>query len=251
MPYAYHWLYRRCPTTLSIILLRCGNNSSLSRSQSSGNVLNSYMSSLAVSPFSFSSNQLDGISKVPMRRHLSNVEQFSDRNSGSTSSLNMPPTNRLDFRRHSVSPEPLIQRLSSFSNDERPKITRSYEGQSPPFMEEEETDYNLLSKPFTKMNGHSSQEPYHHDRQKFLSMGSLRMGNHTPSQPSTLSYQHHHSSDNINGNKLTFKGKGIQKISVENNGLYAHNSNVQLLSSKKLPSLDKGLDIKWEVSNSQ
>ena len=118
-------------------------------------------------------------------------------------------------------------------------------------MEEEETDYNLLSKPFAKMNGHSSQEPYHHDRQKFLSMGSLRMGNHTPSQPSTLSYHHHHSSDNINGNKLTFKGKGIRKISAENNGLYAHNSNVQLLSSKKLPSLDKGLDVKWEVNSCQ
>lgn len=231
--------------------MRYGNNSSLSRSQSSGNVFSSFKSSLSVSPFSFSSNQLDSIPKVAMRRHLSNTEQFSDRSSGSTSSLNVPPTNRLDFRRHSVSPEPFIQRLGSFSTEEKPKITRSYEGQSPHFIEEEETDYTLLSKPFVKMNGHSSQDPYQSDRQKFLSMGSLRMGSHMPSQPSTLSYQHHHSSDNINGKKLTFKGKGIRKISADNNGLLANNSNVQLLSSKKLPSLDQGLDIKWEVSCSQ
>lgn len=236
-------LTRRCPTTLSMILLRCGNNSSLSRSQSIGNVLNSYMSSLSVSPFSFSSNQLDNIPKVDTRRRTSNVEQISDRSSGSTSSLNVS-TSRLDFRRHSASPEPFIQRLG-FSGD---KSATNYEGQSPQFVEEE-TNYNFSSRPSTKVNGHSSQEHYlQHDRQKFLSMGSLRMGNHSPSQRTNLSYQHHYGSDTINGNKLTFKGKGIRKIS--DNGLFTLSSNVQLVSAKKLPSLEKGLDVRWEVRDS-
>ena len=123
--------------------MRCGNNSSLSQSQGSGNVFSSYTSSPSVSPFLFSSNQLDSIPKVAMRRRLSNTEQFSNRSLGSTPSLNMPPTNRLDFRRLSVSAEPLIQSLGSYSNEEKSKITRSYKGQSPHFIEEE-TDYTLL-----------------------------------------------------------------------------------------------------------
>ena len=238
-----------------MILLRCGSNSSLSRSQSIGNVLDSFMSSLTVSPLSFSSGQLD-VPRVNSRRHLSNAEQFSDKQSTSNSSLSMPTTSRLDYRRHSASPEPLIQRLSGFSSDERAKSGSSSEGYSAQFVEEEEAaaaNYNYLPKPFAKMNGHSSQEHQlqHHqqyDHQRFLSLSTLGMSSHASSQQSTnLSHQHHHSSDYIDGNKLTFKGKGTRKISTENNDLFTHNSNVQLLSSKKLSSLDKGLDVKWEV----
>ena len=245
---------RRCPTTLSMILLRYGSNSSLGRSQSIGNVLDSFMSSISVSPYlSFSSGQLD-VPRVNSRHRLSNAEPFSDRNSSSNSSLSMPAS-RLDYRRHSASPEPLIQRLSGFSSDERAKSGSSCEGYSAQFVEEEEAaaNYNYLPKPFAKMNGHSSQEhqlQHHqlqHDHQRFLSMSTLGMSSASSQQSTNSSHQHHHSSDHIDGNKLTFKGKGTRKISTENNSLFTHNSTVQLLSSKKLPSLEKGLDVKWEV----
>lgn len=157
----------------------------------------------------------------------------------------------MDFRRHSASPEPFIQRLSSFSCDDKTKSASNFVSQSSQFVGEEEENNVFLSKPFTKMNGHSSQDNYlQHDRQKFLSMGSLRIGNHGPSQPTDLSYQHHHSTDTIDGNRLTFKGKGNRKISTDNHEVFGYNSNVQLLSSKKLPSLDKGSDVRWEVSDS-
>lgn len=245
---------RRCPTTLSMILLRYGSNSSLSRSQSIGNVLDSFMSSISVSPLSFSSGQLN-VPRANSQRRLSNIEQFSDKNSSSSSSLSMPAS-RLDYRRHSASPEPLIQRLSGFSSDDRAKSGSSCDGYSAQFVEEEEAaaNYNYLPKPFAKMNGHSSQENQlqHHqlqyDHQRYLSLNTLGMSSLASSQQSTnLSHQYHHSSDHIDGNKLTFKGKGTRKISNDNNNLFAHNSNVQLLSSKKLPSLEKGLDVKWEV----
>lgn len=222
-----------------MILLRYGNNSSLGRSQSIGNVLNSHVSSLSVSPLSFSSEQLH-IPRAVNRRRSSIAEQVSDRSSGSTSSLGMP-MNRLDFRRHSASPEPLIQRLSSFSSD------RNGSNQSSQFVEEEETKQNFLSKPFDKMNGHSSQEhhlQHDHGHQRFLSMTSLGTASYGSLQPTHLSYQHHHSSDNIDGNKLTFKAKGLRKISADNNNLFTNNSNVQLLSSKKIP---QELDVRWEV----
>ena len=237
-----------------MILLRYGSSSSLSRSQSIGNVLDSFMSSISVSPLSFSSGQLD-VPRVNSRRRLSNIEQFSDKNSSSSSSLSMPAS-RLDYRRHSASPEPLIQRLSGFSSDDRAKSGSSCEGYSAQFVEEEEAaaNYNYLPKPFAKMNGHSSQDNQlqHHqlqyNHQEFLSLNTLGMSNLASSQQSTnLPHQHHHSSDHIDGNKLTFKGKGTRKISTDNSNLFTQNSNVQLLSSKKLPSLEKGLDVKWEV----
>ena len=205
------------------------------------------MSSLPVSPFSFSSNNLN----APRVNGQHNTEQTNNRNSGSNLSLSMS-TNRLDYRRHSASPEPLIQRLSSFNSDKRAKSGSICEGQS---VEEGAATNYYLPKSFSKMNGHSSQDNHlqqHHQQQyrhqKFLSLSNLGTSSHSSSQQSTnLSHQYHHSSDNIDSHKLTFKGKGTHKISTENNNLLTHNSNVHLLSSKKLPSLEKGLDVRWEV----
>ena len=234
-----------------MMLLRCGSNSSLGRSQSIGNVLDSFMSSLPVSPSSFSTTNLN----VPRVNGQHIAEQTNNRMSGSNLSLGVS-TSRLDYRRHSASPEPLIQRLSSFSSDERAKSGSSCEGgYSVQSVEEEPDTSYYLPKPFTKMNGHSSQDnqlQQHHQQQyghqRFLSLSNLGMSSHSSSQQSTnLPRQYHHSSDNIDCHKLTFKGKSTRKISTENNNLFTHNSNVHLLSSKKLPSLEKGLDVRWEV----
>lgn len=232
-------LTRRCPTTLSMILLRCETNSSLGRSQSIGNGFTSHITSLSVSPLSFSSDQLD-VHRLDTRHYHSNAEQISDRSSGSSLSLSIP-TSRLDYRRHSASPEPLIQRLSSFGNDEKPKS--NFEGESCQFVEE--SQYNL-SKLSAKTNGHFSQD-HQLDDQRFLSMTTLGMVNHGPSQPANLSYQHHHSNDYVDSSRLKFKRRDIRKFSADNT-LLAHNGSVQLLSSNKLPSLDKGLDVRWEVT---
>ena len=219
-----------------MILLRLGINSSLGRSQSIGNGLTSFMSSLSVTPLSFSTDQLDVHRVVDTRRRLSNVEQISDRSSGSSLSLSMT-TSRLDCRRHSTSPEPLIQRLSSFGSEA--KVGSNYDNHQ--FVEEEGASYNLPSK--HKTNGHLSQDNYL-DQPRFLSMSTF--ADRAPSQPTSLSYQHRHGNDNTDGSKLTFKKKDIRKFAASNN-LFTQNGNVQLLSSNKLSSLDKGLDVRWEV----
>jgi len=203
------------------------------------------VSSLSLSPPS----QLD-VPRVDGRRRLSNVEQISDRRVGSTTSLGIP-TSRLEFRRHSASPEPLMQQLSSSSNDEKNEDGSTTNCISQPLQFLEHTNQNSLSKPYyVKTNGYSSQEHHHQqlNHQRFLSTSTSRMAGLSPSQPTHLSYQHHHSTDNIDGSKLTFKGKGAHKISTNNNLSVHDQCNVQLLSSKKFPSLDQGVDVRWEVS---
>ena len=234
---------RRCSTTLNMILRRYETNSNLTRSQSIGNGISPYMSSLSLSP-TFTSSQVDCIPKGDARRRLSNVEQISDRKSGSSLSLGLP-TGVGHLRRLSTSPEPLMHQFSSSSNERSDDNSDS----QPLQFAAEDVNHNSLFRPSsTKINGHLSQEHYHQlDHKKFLSMSTTGMAGHSPSQPVNLSYQHHHSSDHIDGRNLTFKGRGMHKLSSTDSNLFAQNFNVQLLSSKKLPSTDVGPDVKWEV----
>ena len=235
-----------------MILLRCGSNFSLNRSQSIGDGLT--VASISLSPTLFSSQS--DIPRLEANRRLSNVEQISDMGYGSTSSLNAMHRAHVP-RRNSLSPEPLIHLKQPSSNssieEEYELIADSHTGHAvgrPVHLTVEGTHHGSLSKLSAKTSAPSSQEsllppPQH---QKYLSMSSLATtGYQNSPQHVNLSYhtQLSSSGDSLDGGHVSFIKKGVHKFSSHGNVVSTH--NVQLLSAKKLKSDDQ-LDIRWEVS---
>jgi len=239
-----------------MILLRCGPNFSLNRSQSIGEGLTAASLSISLSPTLFSSQS--DIPRVEAKRRLSNVEQISDMGYGSTSSLNAMMHRTHAPRRNSLSPEPLLhlkQPSSNSSIEEEYELTAdSHTGHAvgrPVHLVVEGAHHSSLSKLNNKISAPSSQEslPAPPQHQKYLSMSSLATGTHQNSpQHVNLSYhtQMSSSGDSLDGGHMSFIKKGVHKFSNYDN-VVSSTHNVQLLSAKKLKS-DEHLDIRWEVS---
>jgi len=239
-----------------MILLRCGSNLSLNRSQSIADGLTAKSLSISLSPTLFSSQS--DIPRVDAKRRLSNVEQLSEMGYGSTSSLNTMQHRANTPRRRSLSPEPLIHLKQPSNNssieEEYELTTDSHTLHSvgrPVHLTVEGTHLESSSKLSVKTSAPSSQEslpaPPPPQHQKYLSMSSLAPATHHNSpQHVNLSYhtQLSSSGDSLDGGHVSFTRKGVRKFSSYDNVISTH--NVQLLSAKKLKP-DEQLDIRWEV----